>query len=222
MIVPKDRTITITPVDPPGAGIKALLGDGEARFSYDGGWTFVSRPRQRAGTEWVGVDGFALKIPITFEAYRTEGSIEGFVQRLIVMMRNRVGSRVEPPVVKLTSAAIPPFPDLRWVIQGMEEKRSMRRPDGLRSYAEFDMTFMEYTALDVLVTKKPTPAAKAKTVRATAGKAAGKAKTYTVKSGDTLAVIAARNGIKKWQDIASLNGIRDPRAVPVGKVLKLP
>ncbi len=48
--------------------------------------------------------------------------------------------------------------------------------------------------------------------------------TYTVRAGDTLADIAARHlgNVALWQKIAALNGIRDPRALVEGQVLKLP
>lgn len=48
--------------------------------------------------------------------------------------------------------------------------------------------------------------------------------SYTVKSGDTLSAIAARElgDPNRWQEIADLNGIQDPRALRVGQVLQLP
>jgi LysM repeat protein len=46
-------------------------------------------------------------------------------------------------------------------------------------------------------------------------------RTYTVKSGDTLSGIAARFGVT-WQAIAKLNGIKDPRTIRTGMVLKIP
>ena len=45
--------------------------------------------------------------------------------------------------------------------------------------------------------------------------------TYTVKSGDRLKDIALKFGVK-WEDIASLNNIRDPNLIFIGQVLKLP
>jgi nucleoid-associated protein YgaU len=49
-------------------------------------------------------------------------------------------------------------------------------------------------------------------------------KTYTVKSGDTLAKIAAAiyHDQAKWRAIAALNGIRDPRNIKAGQHLRLP
>lgn len=62
--------------------------------------------------------------------------------------------------------------------------------------------------------KTPTPAA-SETARP---------QQYTVKSGDTLWVIAQRTygDGARWKEIADANGIRDPRTLKVGQVLTLP
>ena len=50
--------------------------------------------------------------------------------------------------------------------------------------------------------------------------AASNAKTYTVKSGDTLSGIAAKYGTT-YQALAALNGIADPNRINVGQVLRI-
>lgn len=45
--------------------------------------------------------------------------------------------------------------------------------------------------------------------------------TYTVKSGDTLAGIAATLGVD-WQQMAQLNGMSDPYPIEIDQVLKVP
>ena len=45
--------------------------------------------------------------------------------------------------------------------------------------------------------------------------------SYTVKSGDTLSGIAAKNGTT-WKALAQLNQIKDPKKIRVGQVLRLP
>jgi nucleoid-associated protein YgaU len=53
---------------------------------------------------------------------------------------------------------------------------------------------------------------------------AASSKTYTVKSGDTLAGIARSvyGNAGRWKDIAAANRISNPRSIRVGMVLKLP
>jgi LysM repeat protein len=46
------------------------------------------------------------------------------------------------------------------------------------------------------------------------------AQMHTVTKGDTLSAIATRNGMK-WQDLAKLNGITDPRKLAIGQKIQL-
>lgn len=48
--------------------------------------------------------------------------------------------------------------------------------------------------------------------------------TYLVKDGDTLDSIAARvlGDVTKWQKLAVINAIRDPKALTPGQVIRLP
>lgn len=222
VVTPRYPTIDIIPVSPPGAALRAMLGDGIGQLTRPNfGWSFVARPRQGAGTEWSGVDGWTLRVPIVFDHFRTDGSVEADVRRLYEMASNRVGPRVEPPVVRVFYPGVP-FPEFRYVINEISPTDTKVRVDGQRSYAAFDVAFLQYNALDVLTTKKATPAKKAKAKTPASKAKVAKARTYTVKRGDTLAVIAARVGVPKWQTIATLNKIRDPKAVKVGQVLRLP
>ncbi len=52
----------------------------------------------------------------------------------------------------------------------------------------------------------------------------GKASTYTVLPGDTLSGIAGRllSNQARWREIALLNGIRNPSALRIGQLLKIP
>lgn len=57
-----------------------------------------------------------------------------------------------------------------------------------------------------------------------AGRAPVAVRLYFVKSGDTLSKIAQAllGDYRRWQEIAKLNGIRDPRTLRVGSRLKIP
>lgn len=52
------------------------------------------------------------------------------------------------------------------------------------------------------------------------GKAPAKAKSYTVRAGDSLSSIAVRNGTT-WQALAQLNGLSNPDVIYPGQVLKI-
>jgi LysM domain len=85
---------------------------------------------------------------------------------------------------------------------------------------DFEAELVEYRSLPPATTTSPT--APASNNRGTETKQ--KAKTYTVKSGDTLWDIARRfyQNPYKWTDIAKANNIKDPKKLQIGKVLRLP
>ena len=217
--------VLFVPVDPPGPGVTALHGDGPFVATAGGGWAFQSRPRRVAFTEWAGEDPYTLTGQILFDGFARDQSVQGPVESMRVLLRNPVGPRKEPPVLQVRGPAIPQA-HRRWVLQSFEPDDEVRRSDGTLVRAFFTVTLLEYLPGDALLSVKPTPA------RTTAGRtttAAGTtkkttAKTYTVKRGDTLSAIAARTlgSASKWHAIADLNNIRDPKALRVGQVLRLP
>lgn len=104
------------------------------------------------------------------------------------------------------------------------------------SRAEVAITFTEAPGAKVNVspstggakpTHKPTstppPASRTPSTRPRPPSAASPT-TYTVKRGDTLSAIAGRllGDPDRWREIASSNGIRDPRKLKVGTRLKIP
>lgn len=229
---PPPRIISFTAVNPPGPTVTADLGYGPPEDSASGGWGFVSRPRRKGFTEWNGQDPYVLTVPIVFDQFGSGASVEAQIETLRRIMRVPVGPRREPAVVRIQSPAIPPpLLGLNWVIQDMapDLDKTVRRDDGARTRAPFTVTLLEYVAVDLIVAVRPTPA-KAAQDRAPATPAkprtgtAGTARTYTVKKGDTLWEIAARHlgDGRRWRQIADLNGVRDPRKLRIGTVLRLP
>jgi hypothetical protein len=219
--------ITFKPVDPPhGTSVTALLGDGTAAPTADGGWAVVARPRQLGYTDWQGTTPVSMDIPIMFDGFRANSSVEGLVARLFQMMMQRVGTRNEPVVVAITGVPLP-FHGYRWVINGISPGDEVRRnTDGYRIRAAMTVTVQQYVSGDVLIHRKPSPAKKHK------GGSSGKrtkpshshTKIYTVRRGDTLSKIAARElgSSSKWHEIAKLNHLRDPDVIKIGQKLKIP
>ena len=220
VIRPAAPNVDIVPTDPPGAALRAMLGDGVPTLTPPAfGWQFVARPRAWAGTEWTGREGYTLTVPIVFDAFRKDGDVSASVRRLFEMGASRVGTRLEPPVVRVTYPGAA-FPQFRYVLQDATPTMTKLRADGIPSYAAFDLTFLQYSALDVVAVKKKTAAAKAKDKGK--GKTTAKVRSHVVRKGETLVTIAAKYKIAKWQTIATLNKIRDPRSLKVGQTLRLP
>ena len=113
---------------------------------------------------------------------------------------------------------------LLWVIQGIDPGEAIRREsDGQMIRLSATVTLLEYVEADIALVITPSPA-KAAVERAVAAGAPPLARTYTVKSGDTLSKIAQTHlgSYKRYPEIAKLNNIRDPNRIFPGQVLKLP
>lgn len=220
--------LNLIPVDPPGDAISALLDEDPPRLLGDAGWQLVARPRRKAITEWQGLEPVRLRCSIVFDGFDRGIHVERECEQLRRWMRVPASSLNEPTILRVEGAAVPaPARGLRWVIESIEPGAEIRaRPGsgqaGMRVRAHQVVTLLEHVTPDVLAPQaaQPSPAEQAAETapEATAGR------TVEVHSGDTLYEIAQRelgNG-NRWQEIADLNGIRDPRRLAVGQVLRLP
>lgn len=220
--------VTFKPVTPPGPGVTAWLGDGIVTPTPEGGggWTVIPRPKGKGFTDWIGYGPYTLSIPILLDRFRWNDSVEPEIERLRRMMRVPDPTRGHPPIIRVTGPV--PLSQLRYVITNITPGEETRRSsDGARTRAFMTVDLLEYVQADVLLTSRASPAAKAQNrapVSSSTGAATSAGRTYTVKAGDTLYVISSRllgNG-NRWQEIANLNGIRDPRALKIGAVLRIP
>ena len=110
---------------------------------------------------------------------------------------------------------------MRWVAQTVAVSERLRLATGVTTRAQVTFELLEYRPGDVVVARQS--ATKRSEVR-NSTPAKGKAKTYTVRKGDTLSAIAARllGKSSRWTEIAKLNAVRNPNNLKVGQVLKLP
>ena len=101
--------------------------------------------------------------------------------------------------------------DKKWiyVIEGNKGKESICGKRAIQINGKFIRGFVapKYAKSGEAVTQKPA--------------ASGSTITYTVKSGDTLSGIAQKYGTT-YQEIAKLNGIKNPSYIKVGQKLKIP
>lgn len=222
--------LRIVPVDPPGPPLIVELGpDPFKATTGDNGWSFIKRPKRSSFTHYEGVDGYVVTGSVVFDGFEDERSVEAEIEKLRALGRERVGVRREPPVVKVEGAF--PLSWLHWVLQSMDPGDEIRRQsDGARTRAFFTLTFLQHLSAD-LVVSRPTPAAAvaqrpapSPTAAAAAGAApASGGRTYTVRGGDSLSAIAARElgSANRWHEIYDLNGLKST-TIQVGQVLKLP
>ena len=214
------RELDIVPIAPPGPPLVCGLGDGTFKVPIQGGWTTVARERRVGLSDFAGQDPLVMSGPLILDN-RGE-SVEHLYTRLERLCRD-VAPDGEPTRLRLRGPI--PYTDRRWVIQSVTPNGEWRRTvDGQRIRVVFDIEFLEYVPADLLVTSKASPAEQAAERAIQAAPAEATARTYTVNAGDTLSAIAARElgAASRWHEIADLNGIRDPRTLQIGQVLRLP
>lgn len=131
---------------------------------------------------------------------------EAYVDRLRDLMRPD-GRLHAPPIVRFVWGRTV----LTAVIEKLDITYQLFLPGGIPLRAKLDMTLKEYRRAAAQALERP-------------GSSPTVEKTYTVRTGDTLASIAA--GLYRrpdaWREIAKANGIANPRDLRPGQVLIAP
>lgn len=220
--------VTLTPVDPAGKPLSVELSDRAQVAGGVGGWDTIDRPRATQAVEYTGTPLRTLTLPIVLTGLAADGhvgpdvAIESGITKVEACSR-RTAATGQPPI--FTVAGPVRHLGLRYVVSGVEWDNDTYQADdtGARTQQFGTLSLTQYAAATVLVVRDPVKKARKK--KKDAGKGSGKrARTVTVRPGDTLGKIAARElgAAKRWREIATLNGIRDPDNVRAGRVLKLP
>lgn len=199
-----------------------------------GGWNPVTRPKNVALLDWVGFDPMSLTIPVLFDDWTTQKSVENDILALELLAGRGPGGggRRQPPDVEL--AAVAGFGSLiphnfngetnRWVITSLEW--STDEDDILRRKAQGDGSggHRVRQAGTVVVSQRPKDPGEELSVAKRKNAHGRRRKVHRVKKGETLMRIARDEygNADRWQDIAKANGINDPRHLRAGARLKLP
>lgn len=236
MGIPGQRgTFTVTEIDPSrGRGaweFTAYMTKPPIVTAGYGGWSRVARPRKKAITEWVGRDSASITIEFMLDTLdEDDGMYVRTQERALEHLAGLDEDDPEPPLVRLSSVpeALIPHNEyhaghVKWFVDTLtwsaDAKISNRVGNPVRIAGTVVLT--QHVADHRL--ESLTSAAKR---RRTSAKKGSKRKTYTVKTGDTLGKIAARKDVygdaSGWPRIAKANGIRDPKSLKVGQVLKIP
>lgn len=225
------QQVTLVSASPP-LRVTALRGNGAP--SLTGGfarWNAVTRPRRTSLTAYDGRDPYEMLLPILLDGFVDDRSVEGDCENIERLAKPSGGG--EPPLVKVVGFV--PHADLDWVLRPPEfVDPVIYHVDGYRTRQAVNVRLLEYVSADRVGQGNAADQARRDAVDAAAA-AARKAgvggappahgKFYTVKTGDTLASIAAHElgDYRRWTEIAALNpGLRDPRHPPVGREIRLP
>lgn len=221
---PSGAIFTVTPINPKGPGVTLLMGEDPPRPTVEHIWTVHGRPRRKGVTEYEGRQPGGLVVSACLSYADVDRSIETLLIQMEYRLSNPVPPRNEPPVLQVNGPGIPPLVAMTpYVLERIDYNgEELRLEAGPRSMAFFSLVFLEYVPSSATISGAGTTSvAKSAVIEKSAVSAVGR---YTVKSGDTLETIAARQlgSPTRWHEIANLNGIRDPRNVSPGDVVKLP
>lgn len=235
--------------DPP-VSVVCRLGDARPDVTDGyGGWEEVQRPRRTTVTTWRGVPARRMALPILIDNWQAGLSVEYLIRRLERMALPRAGG--QPPTVSVDAAGGHlPYQGLTWVIDAIEWGDALMNANGNRVRQAAVVTLLEYVSDDLIDKRKRSAAQKRRAKKNAAKNSKGKnakdkrkaakrnrrsarkktgaramraANTVAYEGEDLMAIAAAELGdASRWREIADLNGIRDPRAVVVGQVLRLP
>lgn len=197
-----------------------------------GGWSRVSRPRKKALTEWVGRDSTSLEIEFLFDAYADNDGLFVIAQeRALERLAGLDINDPEPPLCRITSRPPALIPhnfhhasQVTWFVESITWDKDTIESNSVGNHTRIGGTFVitQYVA-DERISSLTSVERRNKASGTNRG---ATKKTYTVRSGDTLGKIAARADVygdaSKWKKIGDANGIRDPKKLRMGQVLKIP
>jgi len=207
--------LTITTADSEKRRVHGWLVDDPPTLSGGyGGFRVADRPRKSSLTIWQGRQPFQLTVPMLLSDRGS--SIRDEIHNLDVISSGT--SKGAPPYVKVDGAVpVPVHAGELWVIQDVQWGAIVRRRDRVVIRQDVTVTLLEYVSdatLEASTESSRTPGGKTIIRR------------YTVKKGDTLGSIAARQlgDQKRWVDVAAVNGFRSSNDLKkfIGRKIRLP
>lgn len=241
-MTPYDAAYVTIRCNDPRTHLRLLLGQERPDVSSGyGGWEEIERPGRTTAIHWKGLPARRLALPLLFDNFAEGESIETDIRALERLASPRDGG--EPPSVKVSGkgGVVPPFYEGKsWVVDALSWGDALMNLHGNRIRQAVTVTLLEAVAAEVI---SPAKKRKSKHARKSGGnrKRGAKDKRYVAKAGkwrlgpaavaiathfdgeDLMAIAARELGDPgRWREIADLNGIRDPRAVKLGQVLRMP
>jgi hypothetical protein len=212
-----------------------------------GGWEEVERPRRVSVVTWQGLALKRMSIPVLFDNFADGrgAPVENDIARLEALALPFKGG--PPPSVRFeVTGRHVPNQDVTWVIEDIDWGDGLMNNEGNRTRQAATVNLIQFVSDELITENAPGNAHAAKTKakrKSKGGKDHGarvkrhpasrgkKSKAHHLRApvtdafeGEDLLSIAARElgDSQRWREIAELNGIRDPRAIHVGQVLRLP
>lgn len=181
-------------------------------------WEEVDRRGDVSLTSFAGFKPLGRDIEVMLDGYAVSAGVTAATQMLEALAgRGPRAVGIEPPKLRISDeTGLWVISDIQW---SDDPDEVIKNNDGLFLRNAAVVSIRQYVADDrledrAIIAKKRIDARQKKTAR----------RRYTVKTGDTLISIARRKlgDPGRWVELARLNGLRDPRAVRPGAVIRLP
>jgi hypothetical protein len=225
----------LTADDDPSLTVLCELGDGYPRVTQGyGGFETVARQQDVALTPWRGFDPLAIELPLWIDDLTGGRSVEPVVDVLEALAgrgrrrtRTPDGGYVKPPAVIVHTGGVMPydahaFPDMRWSVNALDfdDEETITNDAGNRIRVPVTVTLLQR----VEPARLQSASMRALAQRQQNNKKGRGARRYTARKGDTAMSIARGQlgDAGRYVEILKLNGLRDPRAIREGAVLKIP
>jgi hypothetical protein len=146
--------VTLTPVDPPGPGLRFHMDGDDDLTGGLGGWIVNGRPRRRGSPEWEGVPPFQLTLPLYTDGHDVApGRNESVEPKIVALIRLalKVPGGFQPPLVEVSGPTKAPWPGMRWAINDIRWGEQIRRSDGQRVFQAMTVVLLEHVTAEVLL-----------------------------------------------------------------------
>jgi hypothetical protein len=222
----------LTAIDNQRLSVLAELGSGVPRVTQGyAEWEEIDRPNTISFTRWTGYKPVSVELPLELDDLTNDRSVEDAVT-IIEALAGRGTLRpghgtfdyLEPPKISVNTAGVMPydehaFPGMTWVVNGLDwdDEEAITNDHGNRIRAPVTVTLLQFVDNDRLESRALTARRRIQASKPTR-------RRYTIRDGDTALSIARRElgDPGRYQEILRLNGLRDPRALRRGAVIKLP
>lgn len=243
---PNPGWVRIDSIAPPLSVLARLGQNAPTIDSGFGGWNEVTRPWRPPITTFAAPPALHLTLPIMLDGFSTGTSVERSIAHLQAMGQPTASDGATPRIRISTRGSAVPFTDRTWLLNDIQwGSEAIMDDNGNRVRQDLSLVLIEYVE-DVYITqlsaaqrvRSTAAAAKtkagaphkrvvSKTPRAVfAGTVARRPPTSALAggSGEDLLSVAARElgDANRWTEITALNGIRDPRYIRLGQVIRLP
>ena len=190
-----------------GANVKVLFNPEEYTLAKDINYAQAAIPGLSAPIlQFVHGNVQTLDLELFLDTYEAGGDVRDEARKITQLMAIDPGLHAPPPLIFAWGSL-----SFTCVLAKVSQRYLMFRADGVPVRARLQVTFNEFLNVEL----------EAKEIKR---ETADYSKVYVVRQGDTLSAIAGRlyDDPRMWRPIAISNGIDAPRALAIGRRLRIP